>query len=153
MRAGGPRSFVDRHMDYMLAAALVALGECELFVPALKADFHGPAYLNAAVVALIAAPVLWRRRAPLGAFVAFALPASVWLAAVYGPNSNLPSEPLFVLIVLIYSAMVYTARARERLVWLALSALFASEVVLLVAGVKGVGNAVPGMIVIALSCA
>ncbi len=153
MRSGAFKRLVDRCGDLVLAAALAALGLCELFVPALKADFHGPRALNVVVVVLIAAPVLWRRRAPLGALIAFALPASVWLAVFYGPKSNLPSEPLFVLVVLIYSAAVYTARGRQWLVLMVLIALFVSELALLVAGVKGVGNAVPGMIVIALSYA
>jgi signal transduction histidine kinase len=153
VRSGAFGRLVDRYGNLVLAAALVALGLCELFVPALKSDFHGPRALNVVLVVLIAAAVLWRRRAPLGALVAFALPASVWLAVVYGPKSNLPSEPLFVLLVLVYSAAVYASRDRQRLVLIVLIALFVSELALLIGGVKGVGNAVPGMIVIALAYA
>jgi hypothetical protein len=142
---------MERYGDPVLAEVLVALGECELFVPALQADFHGPKPVNAIVVVLIALSVLWRRRAPLGALIVYMLPVSVWLAVLYGPKSNLPSEPLFALLVLVYSAAVYTRRDRQPMVLAALVALFASEFALLIAGVKGVGNAVSGVAVIALS--
>jgi signal transduction histidine kinase len=142
---------VERYGDAVLAVALVALGESELFVPALQADFHGPKPVNAIIVVLIAVPVLWRRRAPLGALIFYALPTSVWLAVLYGPKSNLPSEPLFALLVLLYSAAVYTRRDRQPIVLAVLLALLASEFGLLIAGVKGVGNAVPGVLVIALA--
>lgn len=142
---------MSRYQDVALAAALVVLGECELFVRSLRTDWPGPRALNAVLVVAIALPVLWRRRAPLAAFVGYAAPASVWLASVYGPSSNLPLEPLLVLLIVIYSAASFAPSGHDRLVAGAAGLLFASEVALLVAGRKSIGNAVPGLLLIGLS--
>ena len=151
MDRGVGRFALLRYGDLGLAITLAALGECELFFRALRADWPGPRALNTAVVVVIALSVLWRRRAPLAALVAYAVPASVWLASVYGPSSNLPIEPLLVLLILVYSAASYAPLSQGRLVAGAVGLLFASEVVLLVAGRKSVGNAVPGLALIGLS--
>ena len=140
-----------RFGDPLLAGLLVVLGECELFIRSLDAEFHGPRPLNAVLVVAIAAPVAWRRVAPLVAFVAYLVPASVWLDAVYGPNSSLPVEPLLVLLILIYSAASYATAERQRWVFATVSALFASELVLLAVGTKSVGNVVPGLLLIGLA--
>jgi signal transduction histidine kinase len=142
---------LDMFVEPSLFVALVVLGESELFVPALRAEFHGPRWINAILVIAIATAVLWRRRAPLAAFAMYAAFASVWLAAVYGPNASLPIEPLVVLLVLIYSAATYIATERERWVALVVGLIFASEVLLLVLGRKSVGNAVPGLLFIGLA--
>ena len=134
-----------------LFVALLGLGECELFLPSLRAEFHGPRWLDAILVIAIAIPVLWRRKAPVRALALYAASATVWLAATYGPNASLPIEPLIVLLILIYSAATFAAVERERLVALVVSLIFASELLLLVIGRKSVGNAVPGLLFIGLA--
>lgn len=99
-----------------------------------------------AVVVLLALPVVWRRRAPMLAFVVFAVAGSAWLDALYGAHSNLPFEPFLVLLILVYSAATHVPAARQRLVLAVLGALYLSEFVLLLAGLKGWGNVVPGLV-------
>jgi signal transduction histidine kinase len=140
-----------RLADYLLATALGVLGLCELSIRSLNADFHGPRVLNAALVLLIALPVAWRRRAPLAALVGFWIPTQIWLDLVYGPHSNLPIEPFLVLLILVYSASSLTEGRAHRTVIAVLAALYASELALLVAGLKGLGNVVPGLVFISLA--
>lgn len=137
--------------DGLLAATLAVLGLCELYVRSLKADFHGPRALNVVLVMLIASPVAWRRRAPLAALVLYWIPAQVWLDAVYSAHSNLPIEPFLVLLILVYgAASVVESRAHVALAAL-VAALYASELALLVAGLKGLGNVVPGLVFVGLA--
>jgi signal transduction histidine kinase len=139
--------------DLLLAVALAVLGLCELFVRSLNADWHGPRALNVLVVLLFALPVVWRRRAPLAALVAFWVPTQIWLDVLYGAHANLPVEPFLVLLILVYSAASYAAGNEQRVVIALLAALYVSEVALLLAGLKGLGNVVPGLVFISLAYA
>jgi signal transduction histidine kinase len=107
--------------------------------------------LNVVLVVAIALPVVWRRRAPVAALVAYWLPAQVWLDAVYGAHSNLPLEPFLTLLVLVYSAAAYAGPRGQRIVAVVLVALFASELALLAVGEKGWGNVVPGLVFVSLA--
>ncbi len=137
--------------DALLAAALAALGLCELFVRSLNADFHGPPAVNVLLVAAMAAPVAWRRRAPLAALVAYWVPAQIWLDATYGPHSNLPIEPFLVLLILVYTAASFADGRAQTGVVAVLVGLYGSELALLVAGLKGLGNVVPGLVFVSLA--
>ena len=145
------RHIAGRYSDLAFAAALTALGECELFISSLNSDFRGPDAVNAVVVALIASPVIWRRSQPLAAFCIYAFAASVWLTVEYGPNANLPLEPLIVLLVLIYSAAAYVPPRQERAALVTFGLLLLSVVVLMIVGRKSVGNAVPGLVLMTLA--
>lgn len=134
-----------------MAGALGGLGLLELSVRSLNADFRGPRALNAVLVLLIAAPVAWRRRAPLVALVVYWVPAQIWLDLVYGPHSNLPVEPFLVLLILVYTAASYTAGPANRGVVAVLVGLYASELALLFVGWKGLGNVVPGLVFISFA--
>lgn len=137
--------------DWLLAAALGALGVCEVFIRSLNADFHGPRALDILVVLLIAVAVIWRRRVPLAALVIYWIPAQVWLDLTYGSHSNLPVEPLLVLLILVYSAASFTDGRGHQAVLAVLAALYVSELALLLAGRKGLGNVVPGLVFITLA--
>lgn len=137
--------------DALMAAALAALGLCELFIRSLNADFHGPRWLNVLAVLLIAAPITFRRRAPLAALVVYWIPAQVWLDVVYGSHSNLPIEPFLVLLILVFSAASLVEGSRHLVVLAVLGGLYASELALLIAGRKGLGNVVPGLVFISLA--
>jgi signal transduction histidine kinase len=139
------------HGDLLLAAGLAVLGLCELFVRTLNADWHGPRALNALVVLLIALPVVWRRRAAVVALVTYWVPAQIWLDAVYGRHANLPIEPFLVLLILVYSAASYASAKEQRLVVAVLAVIYTSELALLLIGLKGLGNVVPGLVFISLA--
>src|ERR1700674_1389205 len=126
-----------RHGDLLLAAGLAVLGLCELFVRTLNADWHGPRALNVLVVLLIALPVVWRRRAAVGALVTYWVSPQIWLDAVYGRNANLPIEPFLVLLILVYSAASYASAKEQRVIIAVLTTLYASELALLFVGLKG----------------
>jgi len=145
------RGALSTYGDLLLAAALAVLGECELLYRPLDADFHGPRALNAALIVVIALPVVWRRRAPLAAFAIYGVAGSAWLAAVYGPHANLPLEPFLVLLILIYSAATYVAPGKDLAVLAVLGVVVLSEVVLFLVGRKSVGNAVPGLLFMAFA--
>jgi signal transduction histidine kinase len=137
--------------DALMAAALAALGLCELFIRSLNADFHGPRWLNVLAVLLIAAPITFRRQAPLAALLVYWIPAQVWLDAVYGSHSNLPIEPFLVLLILVFTAASLLEGSRHLVVLAVLGGLYASELALLIAGRKGLGNVVPGLVFISLA--
>ena len=137
--------------DLLLAAALAGFGLLELFVRSLNADFRGPRAVNAVLVLLIAAPVAWRRRAPLAALIAYWVPAQIWLDLVYGPHSSLPVEPFLVLLILVYTAASYADGPSRLAVGAVLAGLYASELALLFAGKKGLGNVVPGLVFISFA--
>ena len=137
--------------DLLLAVALAVLGLCELFVRALNADWHGPRALNVLVVLLIALPVVWRRRAPLVALAAYWVPTQIWLDVLYGQHANLPVEPFLVLLILVYSAAAYASEKEQRVVVAILAVLYASEFALLLVGLKGLSNVVPGLVFISLA--
>ena len=140
--------------DLALAAALAALGLCELFFPSLNADWHGPRALNVAVVLLIAAPVAVRQHRPVSALVVYWVPAQIWLDALYDAHSNLPIEPFLVLLILVYTAAAADGgRSGQRVVAGVLVLLYASELALLLLGDKGWGNVVPGLTFISLAYA
>lgn len=146
-----PFRVLSPYRDVALAAALAILGLCELRFAALRADFHGPWPLNVVIVVLLALPVVWRRRAPVAALVAYWIPASIWLDAVYGRNSNLPLEPFLVLLVLVYSATAFADDQGLTVVRLVLAVLVVSEFALLADGRKGLGNVVPGLVFIGVA--
>ena len=139
--------------DALLAAALAALGLCELFVRSLNADFHVPRAVNAVLLVLIASPVAWRRRAPLAALVVYWVPAQVWLDVVYGAHSNLPIEPFLVLLVLVYTAASFVDGRAHLALRVVIAALYASELALLAVGLKGLGNVVPGLVFVGIAYA
>ena len=134
-----------------MAGALGGLGLLELSVRSLNADFRGPQAVNAVLVLLIAAPVAWRRRAPLVALIAYWVPAQIWLDLVYGPHSNLPVEPFLVLLILVYTAASYTDSPANLGVIAVLVGLYASELALLLDGRKGLGNVVPGLVFVSFA--
>jgi signal transduction histidine kinase len=134
-----------------MAAALAALGLCELFIRSLNADFHGPRWLNVIAVLLIAAPITLRRQAPLAALVVYWIPAQIWLDVVYGSHSNLPIEPFLVLLILVFTAASLLDGRQHLVVLAVLGGLYASELALLVVGRKGLGNVVPGLVFISLA--
>ena len=145
-----PRSSVTPR-DLLLAGALAGLGLLELFVRSLNADFRGPRALNVALVLLIAAPVAWRKRAPLAALIVYWVPAQIWLDLVYGAHSNLPVEPFLVLLILVYTAASYSDGTAHLGVVAVLAGLYASELALLATGRKGLGNVVPGLVFISFA--
>jgi Bacterial regulatory proteins, luxR family len=75
----GARAALSAYGDVLFAGVLVALGLCELFVPSIRSDFHGPKWVNVLVIVAIAQFVAWRRRAPFAAFAIYVIAGSAWL--------------------------------------------------------------------------
>jgi signal transduction histidine kinase len=145
------RAALHSYGDLLFAAGLVVLGLCELFIPALNSDFHGPRWVNVIVVVLIAQFVAWRRRAPFAAFAIYTIAGTAWLDAVYRANANLPLEPFIVLLVVVYTAASRAENRRNAAVAAVLAILAISEVALIPFGDKSIGNVTPGLVFIALT--
>src|SRR5436305_1452692 len=147
------RRFQVPWTDFALAVVLAVIGECEIVVKALNADFPGPRWVNQVWVVVMALPVVIRRRFPAAALVVFWLPVQVWLDVVYDAHSNLPLEPFVALLIVSYSAAAYVEAERLWVLYAVLGLLYVSELGLLVAGLKGLGNVVPGLVFISLTFA
>jgi signal transduction histidine kinase len=145
------RTVLNSYGDIAFAIGLAALGICEIFVPALRSDFHGPQWVNVTVVVLIAQFVAWRRRAPFAAFAIYVILGTAWLDAVYRAGANLPLEPFVVLLILVYTA---ASRGEDRRNWAVagvLGILAISELILIPFGDKSIGNVIPGLVFIGLT--
>jgi signal transduction histidine kinase len=122
-----------RWFDPALAAVLLAVSETELFLVLHR----GPLLRDALLLAGLAVPIAWRRRAPLGVACAVMI---VLIGCSVGTNSvlNVVQSPIFDGLILPYTVAAYaSSRARA---WVGLGVCLAGpELAVLIAG-GGVGS-------------
>ena len=102
-----PRNPIPDHWrDRTIAAAWLTALEIEIVT---VRHHRGPLVLNMLVVASIALPAVWRRRAPLAYTAAVLASATALVAWLSGKGTNL--APIYVLTVVPYTAAKYGGRA------------------------------------------
>jgi signal transduction histidine kinase len=136
---------LDRVLDPLLAAALLALGAVEVW---LEPDqVAGPRGLNTAFLVLVAGALVWRRRRPLAVVVVVTAGVIAWNYALYLPGAHQPPlTPLLALLLALFTAAAAADRPSAAVVGLCAAAWAVSEIPALAAGAQPAGNIVPAWI-------
>jgi signal transduction histidine kinase len=99
-------SAVRSSRDELLVGALLVLGAVDLWI--VGEGFHGGTTANAVYLAACVVPLLWRRTAPVAAYVAVLAATGAGMALLYDLSEQAPIEPFLALLVALYSLGAYT---------------------------------------------
>jgi signal transduction histidine kinase len=135
---------LDRILDPLLAAGLLALGAAEIRVD--SGQVAGPRGLNTAFLLLVTVPLAWRRRWPLAVVAVVVAGVIAWNYVLYLPGDDQPPlTPFLALLLAVFTAAAASARASTAVGLLA-AAWIVSEVPALVVGGQSADNIVPAWI-------
>jgi signal transduction histidine kinase len=161
-RRGGPSSYgsgmagrpwMQRIVDPLLAAALLAAGQFELWTTsAAKSGFAAPRWADALFLVLVSLPIAWRSRWPLAVFTVVLGSTWLWLLLFYGDQPQPPLVPGVALWLATFSA----AAARGRSSWAvgaALAAFLVSTDIPALLDGRPIANVVPAWVLFALTFA
>jgi signal transduction histidine kinase len=137
--------------DTAVAVLLAAMAQYEIWAHPLVDDgIPGPRVVNSALFMLIAAPLLWRRRAPL-AVLGLVIGAAA-VQAIFFDDSPQPSLELFVAVLIVLYSVGANSDRRRALIGAALAApaILAVDLPHLLAGDTSLGSATSGWFVFAV---
>lgn len=95
-------------VDGLVAVAVALLGLAELTGVVPGSTFPATTGVSVLFILLSAAPLAFRRRYPMAAFLAVVLVTTVWQYAVYSVDQQPPFEPFVALVIAVFGAGALT---------------------------------------------
>lgn len=136
LSTGEPR---HEAFDVALAAVLLLASLADLFSHALGGVYPHGVWAHLPFVVLTSLPVAFRRRWPLGALIALAVPQSVWIYGLYPLDQQPPLVPFLQLLVVVYTAAAYSDGHAARAAWVVVALGIGTDIPTLAIG-KPLGN-------------
>lgn len=101
---------LSRHdaFDFSLAGVLLVANLLDVATGALGGTYPGSVWAHLLFALATSVPVAFRRRQPLGALIAVAVPQTVWIYLLFPIDQQPPVIPFLQLLVVVYSAAAYS---------------------------------------------